>query len=52
MAVKMLVFDYRESEKEFFRTHELENFDITFYTESLMMIQFLNSPGKIWIIRR
>ncbi len=35
MAVKMLVFDYRESEKEFFRTHELDNFDITFYTESL-----------------
>lgn len=35
MAVKMLIFDYRESEKEFFRTHELENFDTTFYTESL-----------------
>lgn len=35
MAVKLLVFDFRESEKDFFRTHELENFDITFFTESL-----------------
>ena len=33
MAVKMLVFDYRESEKEFFRTHELENFDNFLYRE-------------------
>lgn len=35
MAIKMLVFDYRESEKEFFGTHELENFEITFYSNSL-----------------
>lgn len=35
MAIKLLVFDFRESEKDFFRTHELENFDITFFTESL-----------------
>lgn len=35
MALKMLVFDYRESEKEFFGTHELDNFDISFYSESL-----------------
>lgn len=35
MAIKMLVFDYRESEKEFFGTHELNNFEITFFNESL-----------------
>lgn len=35
MAIKMLVFDYRENEKEFFRKKELENFDITFFEESL-----------------
>ena len=35
MAIKLLVFDFRESEKDFFRSHELENFDITFFTESL-----------------
>ena len=35
MAIKMLVFDYRDSEKEFFGTQELENFEITFYNESL-----------------
>ena len=46
MAVKMLVFDYRESEKEFFRTHELENFDITFYTESLNDDTVSELPGE------
>lgn len=35
MTIKMLVFDFRESEKEFFKKHEFEHFDITFYTESL-----------------
>lgn len=35
MAVKLLVFDFRESEKDFFRSHDLENFEITFFTESL-----------------
>ena len=29
MAIKLLVFDFRESEKDFFRSHELENFDIS-----------------------
>lgn len=35
MAIKMLLFDFRETEKNFFKTHELENFDITFFSESL-----------------
>lgn len=35
MTIKMLVFDYRDSEKNFFGTNELENFEITFYSESL-----------------
>ena len=30
MTIKMLVFDYRDSEKNFFGTHELENFEISF----------------------
>ena len=35
MAIRMIVFDYRDTEREFFRTHELENFDITFFEFSL-----------------
>lgn len=35
MTINMLVFDYRDSERNFFREHELEHFNITFYRESL-----------------
>ena len=35
MAIKMLLFDFRESEKEFFKTYDSEIFDITFFKESL-----------------
>lgn len=35
MAIKLLVFDFRESEEDFFRSHELDNFDIIFFKESL-----------------
>lgn len=35
MAIKMLMFDFRDSEKEFFNKENLENFDITFFKESL-----------------
>ena len=35
MAIKMLIFDFRESEREFFRGRDLDNFDITFFSESL-----------------
>ena len=37
MAVKMLVFDYRESERRYIEEHwnELNNFEISFYEWSL-----------------
>ena len=35
MAIKMLVFDFRDSEKEFFKKNDFDLFDITFYPESL-----------------
>jgi len=35
MSIKMLVFDFRDSEKEFFERNKFENFDITFFKESL-----------------
>lgn len=35
MSVKMLIFDFRDSEKQFFKDNKFENFDITFLRESL-----------------
>ncbi len=35
MAIKMLIFDFRDSEKKFFEENKFENFDITFFKESL-----------------
>lgn len=35
MAIKMLFFDYRKSEENFFKKNNLEHFDITFFKESL-----------------
>ncbi len=35
MAIKMLIFDFRDSEKKFFEENKFENFDITFIKESL-----------------
>ncbi len=35
MACKLLFFDFRESEQEFFDNHKLSNFDIKFFKESL-----------------
>lgn len=35
MTIKMLMFDFRESEEHFFDNNKFENFDITFYKESL-----------------
>lgn len=35
MAIKMIIFEYRESEKNFFKENKLENFDITFIQDSL-----------------
>ena len=33
--MKMLMFDFRESEKEFFEKNEFIDFDITFFSEPL-----------------
>lgn len=35
MSINMLVFDLRDSEKEFFNSHVFEHFNIKFYNESL-----------------
>lgn len=35
MTIKMLIFDFRDSEKKFFEENRFENFDITFFRESL-----------------
>ena len=35
MAIKMLIFDYRDSEKNFFENNKNDDFDITFFYESL-----------------
>lgn len=35
MACKMLFFDYRESEKQFFKDHNLDYFDIEFFSQPL-----------------
>lgn len=35
MACKMLFFDYRESEEEFFKQNKLDNYEIKFFKESL-----------------
>ena len=35
MTIKMLVFDYRNTEKKFFENKKYENFDITYFKESL-----------------
>lgn len=35
MSIKMLVFDYRKTEENFFKNNDLEHFDITFFEDSL-----------------
>ena len=35
MAIKMLFFDYRKAEYNFFKTHKFDNYDIKFYDFSL-----------------
>lgn len=35
MTIKMLIFDFRDSEKKFFENNKFKNFDITFFKESL-----------------
>lgn len=40
--IKMMMFDFRESEKEFFENNELVDFDITFINEPLNETTELN----------
>ena len=46
MAIKILVFDYRESERNFFGKNKFEHFDITFYSESLNEDFLQNIPRE------
>ena len=39
--MKMLLFDFRESEKEFFKTHDLKDFEIEFIKEPLNELTYL-----------
>ena len=44
--IKMLMFDYRESEKKYFERNKIEDFDITFYNESLNETTLLTEEEK------
>ena len=35
MTVKILIFDYKDSEKMFFNKNNFENFDLNFFEESV-----------------
>lgn len=47
MAIKMLVFDFRETEARFFEENELENFRFKFYEESLNAETVKKIPEEI-----
>ncbi len=48
MSCKMLFFDFRESEKEFFKEHDFSNYDIKFFTQSLNEETFAElSPEEV-----
>jgi len=47
MAIKMLMFDYRETEKAFFEKHKFEDFDITFYEEPLNAQTIRKIPPEV-----
>ena len=40
--MKMLLFDFRESEKEYFNNHDLPDFDIEFIKEPLNLMSNLS----------
>ena len=44
--MRMLIFDFRESEKEFFKKNEFVDFDITFINEPLNDITQLTEEQK------
>lgn len=47
MTLNMLVFEYREVEKEFFKKNKFENFNISFYEESLTPDNVNDIPEEI-----
>jgi len=47
MTINILFFDYKEYEKPFFRDNALENFNITFFEESLNKDSVKNIPEEI-----
>jgi D-lactate dehydrogenase len=47
MSIKMIVFDFRGSEQEFFRRNKLDNFEITFVSESLNDETVQNLPVEV-----
>lgn len=47
MTIKMLLFDFKESEQDFFKKNKLDNFDIHFFEESLNEITVENLPEHL-----
>lgn len=47
MPIKMLLFDFKESEQDFFKKNKLDNFDIHFFEESLNEITVENLPDHL-----
>ena len=48
MTIQMLVFDLRESDKQFFENNELQNFNFTFYDNSLNPQTVKSVPHIKW----
>lgn len=47
MTIEMLVFDFRDTEKPFFNNNELQNFNFTFFEESLNPQTVKNIPEEV-----
>ena len=47
MSLKMLIFDYKDAEKKFFKRHQFHDFDIEFFESSLNETTVGNLPQKI-----
>lgn len=47
MSLKMLIFDYKDAEKKFFKRHQFHDFDIEFFESSLNEITVGNLPQEI-----
>ena len=47
MSLKMLIFDYKDAEKKFFKRHQFHDFDIEFFESSLNETTVGNLPQEI-----